>query len=131
MGGTSAKIALVDERHRIVRYDSVPTGSSLSPLVLSRKLAAAIRSLAGRKVRFVGVGVAGDIDFHRGVIRVSPNLGWKNVPLKKLLEKKIDDVKKEIREGKDLELNLKLIQDLTKKVNNIRQNIVNSKLKHD
>jgi DNA primase len=51
--------------------------------------------------------------------------------VKKLLEKKIDDVKKEIREGKDLELNLKLIQDLTKKVNNIRQNIVNSKLKHD
>ena len=33
--------------------------------------------------------VAGDIDFERGIVRVSYNLGWKNVPLKALLQKQL------------------------------------------
>src|SRR5262249_16501476 len=41
------------------------------------------------KLSRVGVGVAGDIDSKRGVVRDSPNLGWKNVPLGSLLQKKL------------------------------------------
>jgi glucokinase len=34
----------------------------------------------------IGVGCPGPLDLHRGVIFDTPNLGWKNVPVKKVLE---------------------------------------------
>jgi glucokinase len=88
LGGTSAKIALVDSRFRMVRDTTVPTGSRPSAKNLAKILAHSVcRLLGSRHVARIGVGVAGDIDFNRGVIRVSPNLGWKNIPLKQLLTK--------------------------------------------
>lgn len=87
MGGTSAKVALVNDRNRIVDVTSVPTGLKSSPPELAKRLAAAVKKLAGRHVRRIGVGVAGDIDSHHGIVRISPNLGWKRVPLKMLLQR--------------------------------------------
>ncbi len=38
----------------------------------------------------VGVGIAGDVDFRLGKLRVSPNLpGWKNISIRKILSEKI------------------------------------------
>jgi glucokinase len=88
LGGTSAKVAAVNARHKIVRETTVATSGSVNPKELARKLAAACSQVLGSKrPKHIGVGVAGDIDFERGVVRISPNLGWKNVPLKALLEK--------------------------------------------
>lgn len=38
-------------------------------------------------LRGIGVGCPGPLELEEGVILESPNLGWKNVPLKKILEK--------------------------------------------
>ncbi|NLE00699.1 MAG: ROK family protein [Fibrobacter sp.] len=35
----------------------------------------------------IGIGAPGTLDLAKGVIREAPNLGWKNVPLKELLQK--------------------------------------------
>ncbi len=87
LGGTTAKIALVDEKGRVVKSATVPSHGFPVPQVLARQCAETChRLLDGKKIKRVGVGVAGDIDFDRGVVRVSPNLGWKNVPLKKMLQ---------------------------------------------
>lgn len=87
MGGTSAKVACVNAAGKIVRNGSVPTGSP-NPADLARRIAASLDYILEKdKPIHVGVGVAGDIDSDNGVVRVSPNLGWKNVPLKKLLQR--------------------------------------------
>ncbi|MFN0117062.1 MAG: ROK family protein [Elusimicrobiota bacterium] len=90
LGGTSAKIALVGENLKILKETSVVSSGNPSPLELTKKISSACFSLVhGKKISKVGVGVAGDIDFDKGIVRISPNLGWKKVPLKKLFEKNL------------------------------------------
>jgi glucokinase len=40
-----------------------------------------------KKVRAVGVGAPGKVDHESGAVLVAPNLGWKDVPLRRELEK--------------------------------------------
>lgn len=40
------------------------------------------------RIQGIGVGAPGPVDMDEGVIHEAPNLGWKEVPLKDLLEKK-------------------------------------------
>lgn len=90
IGGTSAKIGLVSPTKRIVVDESVPTsGLPTGPALADAMAAVCKRLAAGKKVAGVGVGVAGDIDSDRGVVRISPNLNWNRVPLKALLEKRL------------------------------------------
>ncbi len=48
---------------------------------------ALIETIRGSKIVGIGIGSAGDVEPFSGVIRMSPNLGWKNVPLKDLLRR--------------------------------------------
>jgi glucokinase len=85
LGGTHVKMALVDGRGRIVERRTVDTLKEPRALVASLRSAAAPwipRGIAG-----TGVAVAGDVDPSRGVVRFSPNLGWKNVRLAALFKK--------------------------------------------
>ncbi len=84
LGGTSVKMALVDERGRVVDGIRVETSGKPRKLVRSLKIAA-VSLLKGRRPLGTGVGVAGDVDPVRGVVRFSPNLHWKNVPIKALM----------------------------------------------
>lgn len=90
LGGTSAKLAVVSEKGKIVKESSVESGGISDPKQLVKKISNEAKRLTqSLQIQSIGVGVAGDIDSGRGLIRVSPNLGWKNVPLKKLLEKEL------------------------------------------
>jgi len=42
------------------------------------------------RVQGIGVGCPGPIDPEQGIVYEAPNLGWKNVPLRKMLEKQFD-----------------------------------------
>jgi glucokinase len=90
LGGTSAKLAIVSPSKKIVREASVPTAGFPRAHLLAKQIGDECRRLL-RDVRVTraGVGVAGDIDFERGVVRVSPNLGWYRVPLRKLIEREL------------------------------------------
>jgi len=89
LGGTSAKLALVNQDNKIVRETSLPTGNRYTPYTLVDQLYSHAKNLMrGKSIKSIGVGVAGDIDYSRGIIRVSPNLRWKNIPFKKIMQKK-------------------------------------------
>jgi len=90
LGGTSAKIAVVDSRYSILRETAVTDRRVHVAGRFHREDRAACKLLtAGKKIRQVGVGVAGDIDFNRGIVRDSFNLGWNRVPLKRMLQGKL------------------------------------------
>jgi len=59
---------------------------------LTRLIHSVIESanLSKKDVCGIGVGVPGPLDLDAGLIREAPNLGWKNVPLKELLEKEFE-----------------------------------------
>lgn len=90
LGGTSAKIGLFGTSHKMIRETSVVTSGFPNPAAMLNRIAEACKELAQNKpIAKIGIGSAGDIDGDKGIVRVSPNLGWKNVPVKKLLSKKL------------------------------------------
>ena len=96
IGGTNIKLGLVDEKGRILLRDTFRTKDSSTRDGLIDKLASHIRALSdearhrGLKLQGVGIGAPGPIDVERGFVYFFPNIpGWKNTPLKALLEKRI------------------------------------------
>ncbi|MBL0059378.1 MAG: ROK family protein [Elusimicrobia bacterium] len=79
LGGTQVKMALVNERGRILERIQVSTVKD--PRSLVRALAAAAEPWGSRSLLGTGVGVAGNVDPARGLVRFAPNLGWKNLRL--------------------------------------------------
>ncbi|MBK8574936.1 MAG: ROK family protein [Elusimicrobia bacterium] len=79
LGGTLVKMALVDERGRILERVQVETVKNPRTLVKTLRLAA--EKWLAFPILGTGIGVAGDVNPERGVVRFSPNLGWKNVKL--------------------------------------------------
>jgi glucokinase len=80
LGGTSVKMALVDERGGIV--DSTFVETSGKPAELARALKeASVLLVKGRRVLGTGVGVAGDTDTENGVGGFAPTWEWQRVPL--------------------------------------------------
>jgi glucokinase len=96
IGGTNVKLGIVDERGKVFLRDTFPTGSVRSRGRLLAKLTEHIGILRtearhrGLRLAGVGVGAPGPIDVERGLVYFFPNIpGWKNTPLKSILEKKL------------------------------------------
>ncbi|MBF0489103.1 MAG: ROK family protein [Candidatus Omnitrophica bacterium] len=97
VGGTNIKLGLVHPRGVVIARSHFPTkpfSSSKKKLigVLAHEIEKIITSqgLKDKDIAGVGVGVPGLVDFDKGVVRFLPNIpGWKNVPLKAILEKKL------------------------------------------
>jgi glucokinase len=92
LGGTKLKTALVDLHGNIVSVDQHPTHSEKgSDGVISDILASADGCLgkARQEAKALGIGIAGQVDLE-GVVRFAPNLNWRDVPLKKKLEEKLE-----------------------------------------
>src|SRR5258706_4388195 len=93
MGGTGIKLGLVDPQGRLLKSLRLPTPTESSPEEIAHVVAdqaqALLRDANLKRIVGIGVGCAGDIDPIRGVVRISPNLGWNQVPLKALLSKRL------------------------------------------
>lgn len=93
-GGTNLKLALVRKTGEILRSRQDPIDYQETPektvSKMARRFKAFLKQCRAAHVESIGMGVAGDIDQAKGVVRFSPNLGWKNVPLRELLSKEID-----------------------------------------
>jgi glucokinase len=91
LGGTKLDSALVDSqgsilasRHRLIASSREPE-KVIAEMIESFKLCV---DEAKRMPAALGIGVAGQIDKTRGVVRSSPNLpGWQDVPLQARLER--------------------------------------------
>lgn len=91
LGGTKVEAALVDVTGKILSSHRHPT----HPEEGARKIIDDIVSCVGTchergdgEARALGIGIAAQVD-SSGVIRSSPNLGWRDVPLRSMLEERL------------------------------------------
>lgn len=96
LGGTNLKIAVLDSNYNIRHKNIFPTKSFRNKKELIEALARAIEKsisssrLAKRRISGIGVGVPGPLNYNTGTIYFFPNIpGWKNVNLKRILEKRL------------------------------------------
>lgn len=87
LGGTEVKLAIVDEKGTIVEESRIPNNLSSLPKEICQEIIAHARTMKDfSNLSGTGIGVAGDIDQEKGIVRFSPNLpGWKNTNLRKIL----------------------------------------------
>jgi len=90
-GGTSVKIALVDERGAIMAQDRIITEHVKNRDEWLTTVCAKINQLKGSTpIVGAGVGVPGFVDYDRGFIYDLANVpGWNSVPLADLLEERL------------------------------------------
>jgi glucokinase len=87
LGGTGVKLAIVNDKGKIIEQNSFPNSCPSDPDKIVRGIIYHFHQMKNIKnLKGTGIGVAGDIDQKRGIVRFSPNLGWKNLQLKKLLK---------------------------------------------
>jgi glucokinase len=96
LGGTNIVTGLLNSKCKILARDRRPTMVSLGVNDVIRRIVRAIEKVVeASEVRFsqikaIGVASPGFLDTQRGIIIASANLtGWKNVPLKDILETKL------------------------------------------
>ena len=93
LGGTKMLAAVFDssfrplarKRQKTQGYEGVRAG--LDRIVKTIKNALEKAEISVDRVRGIGVGCPGPLDLDRGIMIDAPNLGWKDVPIKKTLEK--------------------------------------------
>jgi len=97
VGGTNIKLGLVDQSGKILTRTRLETKSFIrSRKRLMTALAEAISHLikqqgfSRKNIRGIGLGLPGLIDVKKGIVTFLPNIpGWRNVPLKNFIEKKL------------------------------------------
>jgi glucokinase len=96
LGGTKALAAVVAANGeilgRVKTKTPVEEGSAgvLAAVAKGVNDAIVASRVARSSIRAVGIGVPGPLDPATGVVTVAPNLGWKNVAVKALLEKELE-----------------------------------------
>lgn len=94
VGGTNVKIALVDNKGKIVYSNSVPTRAEMGYEYTINNMKEAIVELLKetksdtKDIESIGFGFPGQIDYQKGIVRLAPNIpGWVNVPIAEIMEK--------------------------------------------
>lgn len=78
-------MALVNEQGKILERTQVSTVKD--PRTLVRSLRESVGKWLSRPLLGTGIGVAGDVDPRKGIVRFSANLGWTNVKLAELFRR--------------------------------------------
>lgn len=93
VGGTNVKIALVDDKGKIIYSNSVPTHAELGYEYTVNNIKQAIydllkeTKLEAKNIEGIGFGFPGQIDFKNGIVRNAPNIpGWVEIPIKQIFE---------------------------------------------
>jgi len=93
LGGTGIKVGLVNAEKEIIKRSSLPTDAKRSFLSVTEDIVSAVRSvlegIEGEKIVSVGIGCPGFVDPESGHLVYAGNLNWRNVPLQKELETKL------------------------------------------
>jgi glucokinase len=96
LGGTNLKVALFNLKYKLIEKQVFNTRQFRTKGVLIKAITNSVRNMLGhngigiRQVLGVGLGLPGPIDAQKGIVHFFPNIpGWKEVPLKQLLEKSL------------------------------------------
>lgn len=95
IGGTNTKLGLFDLHGKMLAHATLPTAKELEPASFIDQLSQECEELLTTNLkihlgnpRIVGLGAGAPMaNYFTGAVDHAPNLGWKNVPLKLLLEK--------------------------------------------
>lgn len=93
LGGTNIKLGLVDAQGRVMGSFETPTHKEEGPEGVMKRMVKHAHQLAESthtpwsQIAGVGVGLPGFLDIPNGIVKHLTNLGWKDVPIKALLEK--------------------------------------------
>ena len=91
IGGTKVSCGMMDSLGNLVHFETFKTQKSDPNLVVEAILSIVHQlSRENKKIKAIGIGMAGQIETATGKIYFSPNLGWKDVEFGALLEKKIN-----------------------------------------
>ncbi len=86
LGGTNTKIGFVDKHWKLAKVVSFPTMDFRKPISWVGRVVLELKSV--KKVRGIGIGVPGAVDFEKGKILYLPNIpGWENVKIVSLFSK--------------------------------------------
>ncbi|MCM2577248.1 ROK family protein [Streptomyces meridianus] len=109
VGGTGMKAALVGtdgsvlhEAHRPTRGEDGPEAVVASVLDFAADLRDVGRHRLGEPPAAAGIAVPGVVDDERGIARWSANLGWRDVPLRRLLAERLGDPDLPVALGHDV-----------------------------
>ena len=93
VGGTNVKIALVDEKGKIIYSNSVPTYAKMGYEYTVNNIKQAIKDLMketntdSKSIEGIGFDFPGQVDYKTGVVKLAPNIpGWVNVPIAQMIE---------------------------------------------
>lgn len=93
VGGTNVKIALVDDKGKIIYSNSIPTRAELGYEFTVSNIKQAIHDLLKetkhieKDIAGIGFGFPGQVDYKEGIVRNAPNIpGWVEVPIAKIFE---------------------------------------------
>ncbi len=95
LGGTAIKVGLCNEEGDLLRTYEGPTQAADGPDAVLSNIATYVKELVPPgtpewdAVAGVGIGIAGFLNIPDGIINFSPNLPFKNVPAKQIMEGKI------------------------------------------
>ncbi len=95
LGGTKILVAVFDERHRILAREKKATKPLLGAAAVVERVsecvndALAAAAVPHSAVAGLGVGVPGMVDSRTGLVRVAPNLHWKDLPFGRLLQRRL------------------------------------------
>jgi glucokinase len=98
IGGTNLVVGSVaEDGSAVLATDSEPTQSEAGATdVLDRLVGLAERAIAATRreapdaeILGVGVGAPGPLDTRRGIVLLTPNLGWVNMPLRQIIHERL------------------------------------------
>ncbi|PSJ24928.1 sugar kinase, partial [Streptosporangium nondiastaticum] len=96
VGGTAIKAALIGPDHELLHEARRPTGREQGPeavvagiLEFAAELAAAGEAAYGEPAAAAGLAVPGIVDAAAGTAVYAANLGWRDVPLRDLLSRRL------------------------------------------
>jgi glucokinase len=89
VGGTKVAAAVVDDQGAIIEKSKRPTPSTDAEKTAAAIAEAVDELTAKHQVEAVGLGAAGFVDETRSVMLFSPNLAWRNEPLKQKVEDRV------------------------------------------
>ncbi|MFC1905509.1 ROK family protein [Chloroflexota bacterium] len=96
LGGTKTRLALVQPGGRVLSSRNYITHASEGPEAIIRRIVSGICDIVGKanlrmeELQGIIIASAGVLDVKKGIVTASPSLpGWRNIPLKNLLEKRL------------------------------------------
>jgi glucokinase len=96
LGGTTIKVGLCDQSGNLLHKYEGPTGTEEGAKAVLANIASYVRKIVEDsafnwdQVAGVGAGIAGFLDIEEGNVRLAPNLNWRNVAVKKVLEEDLE-----------------------------------------